>query len=61
MIDEKSVGELFTIDGKDVWRCVSYCALPSAEFVNLDTGEKMGGAAQSSHLEQFNKLIEEKR
>jgi hypothetical protein len=50
------VGNLFTTNGKDVWRLISYCEFPSVEFENLETKERTGGAVGSPHINGFKRL-----
>ena len=56
-INVDNVGRLFTIDGKDVWRLISYCEIPTLSFRNLETGEdKHFTIAQTDKLEEFKLL-----
>lgn len=57
MICEQNVGALFTTSGNDVWRLVGVCALPSATLLNLETGERRGGAIGSPLLGDFKLLL----
>ena len=52
--------QLFTQDGKDVWRVQSYCEHPTVTMVNVETGETTGGAVGCLNLKTFKRLVEEK-
>jgi len=56
MINGDSVNKLFTTNGEDVWRCISFCEHPTATMENLDTGQKIGGATHSLNLKNFQLL-----
>lgn len=56
---EDNVGELFTIDGKDVYRLVMFCKEPSVKFKNLETGEIVEGSVFSHNVDQFKRLVQE--
>lgn len=56
MIDENKVDKLFTMDGRDVWRLISYCEYPTATFENVETKERTGGAVGSPIVNQFKEL-----
>lgn len=56
MINEKDVGSLFTTNGKDVWRCMSYCGEPTATFENIETKTKTGGSVRSLNVADFKRL-----
>lgn len=53
---EDKLGKLFTTNGKDVWRLVSYCEYPTTTFENIETKEKTGGAVGSPIVNQFKEL-----
>jgi len=50
------VGRLFTRNGDDVWRMIYACQYPTATLVNLETGDKIGGAIGSPLLNEFKSL-----
>lgn len=50
------VGKLFTIDGSDAWRCISYCEYPTITFKNLETGQLQGGAIGCLNVRNFKPL-----
>jgi len=56
MINEDKVGTLFTTNGKDVWKLITYCEYPTATFVNVETKEQTGGAVGSPIVNQFKEL-----
>jgi len=56
MIDENKIGILFTTNGKDVWRLISYCEYPTATFENIETKEQTGGAVGNPIVNQFKEL-----
>lgn len=58
-INEDSVGKLYTTNGSDAWRCVSYCSQPTATFLNLETGEQCGGGVYSPNVAQYKPLVQE--
>lgn len=53
---EADVGKLFTRNGHDAWRCISYCEYPTVSFQNLETGEERGGAIGSPIVQEFVEL-----
>ena len=55
-MNSDDIGKLFTTNGEDVWRMITYCEYPTATFINLDTGREIGGAVGSPILNQFKKL-----
>jgi hypothetical protein len=52
-----AVGKLFTTNGDDVWRCISYCEYPTIKFKNLETGELCGGAVGCLNVQDFRPLV----
>ncbi len=50
------VGKLFTKDGKDVWRLISFCDQPSLQFENVETKRRECGVVGSPLVEQFHEL-----
>lgn len=56
---EENVGHLFTRDGKDAWRLVSFCSDPTVSFENLETKERVGGSLFSQNARQFTRLVKE--
>lgn len=59
MIDNEAVGQLFTTNGKDAWRCITYCEYPTVTFENLETKEQRGGATHSLNVMVFKRLTME--
>lgn len=55
-IDDSSIGRLFTTNGDDAWRCISYCAEPTTTFLNLETGERLSGSIHSLNVSGFKPL-----
>lgn len=55
-ISPNDVGELFTTNGRDVWRVVSYAAEPTAVLQNLETGENAQGVVCSPLMSDFVRL-----
>ena len=55
-INADSVGELFTTDGLDVWRCMAYCGQPTATMENVETKQQRGGSVYSLNLAPFKRL-----
>ena len=60
MIDKDSVGGLFTTDGRDAWRLISYSDQPTAVMENLETKERTSGVVGCLNLQPFKRLVEEK-
>lgn len=58
-MNANSVGKLFTMNGDDLWRCVSYCGEPTIKFQNLETGELKGGAVGCLNFEKFKQIEED--
>ncbi len=56
-ISEDDVGKLFTTDGTDAWRVITYSKYPTAMLENLETGERRGAAVGSILLKDFKKLV----
>jgi len=64
MVNETKLGKLFTVNGKDMWRMISYTSPiwsifpsnPTATFENVETKEQTGGAVGSSIINQFKEL-----
>lgn len=54
---EGKVGKLFTLNGKDVWRLISYCKYPTVTFENVETKERIGGGVSSLNVKDFKELI----
>ena len=53
---ELEPGDLFTINGKDVWECTGWCNEPTVHMRNIRTGETTGGAVGCLNLSKFIKL-----
>lgn len=55
-MNEDAVGKLFTTDGTDAWRCVSYCQYPTISYENLETKKCVGGAVGCLNVKDFKPL-----
>lgn len=55
-MNKDDVGKLFTTDGEDAWRLITYCEHPTATMENLETKKRVSGAVGSLILEPFIKL-----
>ena len=53
----EDVGKLYTMNGEDVWRLISYCEHPTATLKNIETKERIGGAVGCLNLKPFKKLV----
>jgi len=51
------VGKLFTTNGTDAWRCMSYCEHPTISFENLETKQRLGGAVGCLNLRDLKPLV----
>ena len=49
--------DLYTTDGKDVWRVISMCERPTITLKNVETGEETGGAVGCPNVAEFKRLI----
>ena len=58
MIDENNatLGNLFTTDGKDVWRVIVFCPSPACILQNLDTKEKRNFSFWGLTAEKFHEI-----
>lgn len=52
-------GDLYTTDGQDVWRVQSLCERPTVTLVNVESGERTGGAVGSLNVSDFRRLVPE--
>jgi hypothetical protein len=50
-------GDLFTTNGKDVWRLESYCDYSTISLINVGNGELCSGAVGCLNLQPFVRLI----
>ena len=55
------VGKFYTTDGTDVWKLAVYCDQPTATMLNVETGERRGGAVGCLNLQPFKKLVVEEK
>jgi hypothetical protein len=58
-IQQVKVGDLYTVDGKDVWRVEACCEQPTVVLVNVETKERKQGIVGGSELEDIVRLIPE--
>ena len=58
--DLQDGADLFTTNGKDIWRVKYWCNEPTVTLKNLDTGEEIGGAVYSRNIQPFVKMIPER-
>jgi len=56
-LDGIEPGDVFTTDGHDVWRVVSFCHHPTITLKNIETGKEIGGAVGCLNVRNFVKLV----
>ena len=54
-------GDLFTTDGHNVWKVVSYSELPTITLLNMETGEQTRGGVGCRLLADFIRLVPEEK
>ena len=55
-LNDETLNKIFTTDGRDAWRVVSFCKEPTAKIINLETKEERDGSIYSLNLGGFKEM-----